>query len=146
MASNTNYNITSKNIVMNTLKIKEAFPNLPNKKIDTIQKVINRINDKPKLRLNMTTKGPSHKQVIVPINSDLSKRFIKDSANYVTNINRALKSIKSNVCTDFICADTKGIIISTNSVASNSDLQEIEKYIKNFLQINNNSVATPRLP
>jgi len=131
---------------MNTLKIKEAFPNLPNKKIDTIQKVINRINDKPKLRLNMTTKGPSHKQVIVPINSDLSKRFIKDSANYVTNINRALKSIKSNVCTDFICADTKGIIISTNSVASNSDLQEIEKYIKNSLQINNNSVATPRLP
>jgi len=94
----------------------------------------------------MTTKGPSHKQVIVPINSDLSKRFIKDSANYVTNINRALKSIKSNVCTDFICADTKGIIISTNSVASNSDLQEIEKYIKNSLQINNNSVATPRLP
>jgi len=134
------------NIAINTLKIKEAFPNLPNKKIDTIQKVINRINDKPKLRLNMTTKGPSHKQVIVPINSDLSKRFIKDSANYVTNINRALKSIKSNVCTDFICADTKGIIISTNSVASNSDLQEIEKYIKNSLQINNNSVATPRLP
>jgi len=119
---------------MNTLKIKEAFPNLPNKKIDTIQKVINRINDKPKLRLNMTTKGPSHKQVIVPINSDLSKRFIKDSANYVTNINRALKSIKSNVCTDFICADTKGIIISTNSVASNSDLQEIEKYIKTLFK------------
>jgi len=126
---------------MNTLKIKEAFPNLPNKKIDTIQKVINGINNKPKLRLNMTTKGLSYKQVIVPMNSDLSKKFIKDSANHVTNINRALKSIKSNICTDFIYADTKSIIISTNGITLNSDLQEIEKYIKNSLQINNNSVT-----
>jgi len=93
-ASNTNHNVTSKNIAMNTLKIKEAFPNLPNKKIDTIQKVVNGINDKPKPRLNMTTKGLSRKQVIVPMNSDLGKRFIKDSANHVTNINRALKSIE----------------------------------------------------
>jgi len=126
---------------MNTLKIKEAFPNLPNKKIDTIQKVVNGINNKPKLRLNMTTKGLSCKQVIVPMNSDLSKKFIKDSANHATNINRALKSIKSNICTDFIYADTKSIIISTNSITLNSDLQEIEKYIKNSLQINNNSVT-----
>jgi len=94
----------------------------------------------------MTTKGPSYKQVIVPMNSDLGKRFIKDSANYVTNINRTLKSIKSNVCADFIYVDAKGIIISTNSVASNSDLQEIKKYIKNSLQIINNSITTPRLP
>ena len=126
---------------MNTLKIKEAFPNLPNKKIDTIQKVVNGINNKPKLRLNMTTKGLSCKQVIVLMNSDLSKKFIKDSANHVTNINRALKSIKSNICTDFIYADTKSIIISTNGITLNSDLQEIEKYIKNSLQINNNSVT-----
>jgi len=131
---------------MNTLKIKKAFLNLPNKKIDTIQKVVNGINNKPKPRLNMTTKGLSCKQVIVPMNSDLGKRFIKDSTNYITNINCTLKSIKSNVCTDFICADAKSIIISTNSVASDSDLQEIEKYIKNSLQINDNSVATPRLP
>jgi len=94
----------------------------------------------------MTTKGPSHKQVIVPMNNDLGKIFIKDAANHVTNINRSLKSIKSNVCTDFISADDKGIIISTNGIASNSDLQEIEKYIKNSLQTSNNSIATPRLP
>ena len=131
---------------MNTLKIKKAFLNLPNKKIDTIQKVVNGINDKPKPRLNITTKGLSCKQVIIPMNSDLGKRFIKDSTNYITNINCTLKSIKSNVCTDFICTDAKSIIISTNSVASNSDLQEIEKYVKNSLQINDNSVATPRLP
>jgi len=54
-------NASSSDIAMNTLKIKEAFLNFPNKKIDTIQKVVNSSNDKPKPRLNMTTKGSSHK-------------------------------------------------------------------------------------
>ena len=122
MSSKQNFSTVSSNIVMNILKIKKAFSNLPNKKINSIQKVINGSNDKPKPRLNMTTKSPSHKQVIVPMNNDLGKRFIKDSASHVTNINCALKSIKSNICTDFICVDNKGIIISTNNVASTSDL------------------------
>ena len=94
----------------------------------------------------MTMKGPSCKQVIVPINNELSKRFIKDTVSHVTNINHALKSIKSNVCTDFICADNKGIIISTNNVVSNSDLQEIKKYIKNSLQTYDNNIVSPQLP
>ena len=139
-------NASSSDIAMNTLKIKEAFPNLPNNKIDTIQKAINSSNDKPKPRLNMTMKGPSHKQVIVPMNNELGKRFIKDSVSHVTNINCALKSIKSSVCADFIYADNKGVIISTNNVASNSDLQEIEKYIKNSLQTSNNNIVSPQLP
>ena len=135
----------SSNIAMNTLEIKEKFPNLPNNKIDSIQKVINSSNDKAKPRLNMTTKGPSHKQVIVPISCNLGKRFIKDLSSHVININWALKSIKSNICADFICADYKGIIISTNNVAANSDLQEIEKYVKMSLATNNNSIFSPRL-
>ena len=133
-------------IAMNILKIKEAFPNLPNKKIDTIQKVVNGSNNKPKPRLNMTTKGPSRKQVIVSINNKLGKRFIKNSVSHITNINHALKSIKSSVCADFIYADNKGVIISTNNVVLNSDLQEIEKYIKNSLQTSDNNIAFPQLP
>ena len=146
LSSKPKSDAVSSNIAMNTLKIKEAFPNLSNKKFDTIQKVINGSNDKPKPRLNMTTKGPLCKQVIVPMNNDLGKRFIKDSATHITNINCALKNIKSNVCTDFIHADNKGIIIMTNNIASNSDLQEIEKYVKNSLQTNDDSIATSRLP
>ena len=68
---------SSSDIAINTLKIKEAFPNLPNKKIDSIQKIVNSLNDKPKPRLNMTMKGPSHKQVIVPMNNNLGKSFTK---------------------------------------------------------------------
>jgi len=136
-------NASSSDIAMNMLKIKETFPNLPNKKIDTIQKVINSSNDKPKPRLNMTMKGPSRKQVIVPMNNELGKRFIKDSVSHITNINHALKSIKSSVCTDFIYADNKSVLISTNNVALNSDLQEIEKYIKNSLQTSDENIMSP---
>ena len=73
----------------------------------------------------MTTKGP-----MSIVNT---KYFIKDSSIYVININRVLKSIKLNIMADFIYTDDKGIIISTNNIASLLDLQEIEKYIKNSL-------------
>ena len=105
------------NIAMNTLKIKKTLSNFPNKKINSITKVINGSNDKAKLRLNMTTKSLSRKQVIVPISCNLGKRFIKDLSSHVININWALKSIKSN-----ICANNKGIIILTNNVAASSNL------------------------
>jgi len=38
---------TSSKIAMNMLKIKNVFLNLPNRKINTIQKVVNSSNDKP---------------------------------------------------------------------------------------------------
>jgi len=56
------------NAMMNTLKIKEIFQKLQNHKIDQVQKIINGGKDKPKPQINMTTKGPSCKQVIVSMN------------------------------------------------------------------------------
>jgi len=50
-----------KNITRERLKIKETFPNLPNKKIEEIQKVINSSNEKIKLKINMTIRGLSRK-------------------------------------------------------------------------------------
>jgi len=145
-SSNQASKATTSNIAMNTLKIKETFPDLSNKKIDTIQKVINEKNDKLKPRINMTTKGPLHKQVIIPMPNELGKKFTKDSASHIININHALKNIKSNICADFIISDSKDIIITINNVASNSDLLEIEKYVKNSLEDNDNIVSSPRLP
>ena len=69
------------------LKIKETFPNLPDKKIKQVQKVINDSNNKSKLRITMTTKDLLRKQVIIPMNNDIIKEFIKDSSSYVVNIN-----------------------------------------------------------
>jgi len=78
---------TPNNTVKETLKIKETFLNLPDKKIEQVQKVINSSNNKSKLRITMITKGPLRKQVIILINNDIAKKFIKDSNSHVVNIN-----------------------------------------------------------
>ena len=122
ISKKTTSSISSSNITRDTLKIKEMFPNLPNKKIDLVQKVINGSVNKPKPRINMTTKGPSCKQVIVLMNSKLSKKFIKDLSLHVTNINCALKGIASKTIVDFIRMEDKGIVITTNNISLNSDL------------------------
>jgi len=74
----------------------------------------------------MITKGPSQKQVIIPINNKVVKQYLKDLSMHIININHALKSIKSNIIADFIHVEDKGIIIMTNNVASPSNLQEME--------------------
>ena len=130
---------------MNILKIKKIFLHLSNKKIDMIQKVINGSDDKFKLKIIMTTKGLSQKQVIMLMNKNLSKRFTKNASTHVININYFLKNIHSNTIADFICADNKEVIITTNSIASNSNLQEIEKYVKNSLSDNKDSITSARL-
>ena len=62
---------------------------------------------------------------------DNTNKFVKESCVHITNINRTLKNIKSDVIADFICVENKSMIISTNKVASLLDLQSIKKYIKN---------------
>jgi len=120
-------------------KIKKAFPNLQVKKIENIQKIING-DGKSKLKVIMTIKGLSRKQVIVPMNNDNKMSFIEDSSNHVTNLNRTLKNIKSDIMVDFICQEQSGITIITNKVASPLDLQTIEKYVKSVNYIEANGV------
>jgi len=138
--------VTPKNIIRETLKIKKMFPNVPNKKIEEMQKVINGSKDKVKPKINMTTKGLSRKQVIIPMNNNIAKKFIKNSSSHIANINYALKTIKSNTIANFIRVNSKGIIITTNNISSGSDLQEIEKYVKNSLPSDVKNISLPRLP
>jgi len=112
------------NIAREILKIKEVFSSLQNKKIEIVQKIISSI-EKPKPKINMITKEPLQKQVIISMNTNSTNSFIKDSSTHIININRALKNIKLNVMADFIYVNNKGIIITTNNIASLSDLQVI---------------------
>jgi len=54
----------------------------------------------------MTTKGPLRKQVIIPMNNDIAKKFIKDSSSHIININQALKAIKSSTIVLWNALDT----------------------------------------
>jgi len=124
-----------------TLKIKEAFSNLQNKKIELVQKIISS-KDKLKPCINMTTKGPLYKQVIIPMSTDNANKFVKDSSVHIANINRTFKNVKLDVMADFIHVKNKGVVISTNKVASPLDLQSIEKYAQ---CIKAEQIESPRL-
>ena len=71
---------------------------------------------------------------------------MKDSSAYISNINKALKNIKSEIIVDFIHLNSKDIIIITNKVLSMLNFQTIERYIKNVNNIKSNQVKAPRLP
>ena len=94
----------------------------------------------------MTTKSLSKKQIIVSISNENKVKFMEESSVHITNLNRALKNIKSEVMVDFVHSDQAGITIVTNKVASPLDLQMIEKYIKNVNSIDINKVNVPWLP
>ena len=132
-------------IAIDTLKIKEIFLNLPNK-IDLVQKVINSDNGKLKPHIRIIIKSSLYKQVIIPMSNELTKKFLKDLSMHIININHALRNILSNTIADFIYVEDKGVVITTNNVSSQSDLQEIKKYIKNYLTTNAEQVSSPRLP
>ena len=72
--------------------------------------------------------------------------FIKDLSTHIININRILKNIKSNTMADFICVENKSIVITTNNIASPSDLQAIEQYIKSTVCVESEHIQSPKLP
>ena len=87
--------------VDNILKLKEDFSNLLAKKIENIYNLINS-SRKIKFRINMTMKDFSKKQIIILMSNNNKSKPIITSSLYITNLNRTLKNIKSNVIADFV--------------------------------------------
>jgi len=80
-------------------------------------------------------KSPSRKQVIISINIVNFNRFIVLSNKHISNINRDLKNIKLDIMADFIQADHRRLVITTNKAAFTLD----------FNTINSNNIISPRL-
>jgi len=75
--------------ISDILKIKETFPTLNANKINQINSIVYGQN-KPKPCIKITTKGPSRKHIIIPMSSDNTASFMKNSSLNVANINREL--------------------------------------------------------
>ena len=73
------------------------------------------------------------------------KRVMTKANTYISNINRFLKGVKSDISVDFICSSNKRLLIITNKVAVTSDLNIIKKHIKNFNDINSSNIMSLRL-
>jgi len=127
------------------LKIKETFPSLNAEKINQVNNIVNGQN-KPKPRIRMTTKGPSRKQIIIPMNGENVSSFMKNSPLHVANINRNLRNAKTDILVDYLRSENSGITVITNKVAQQSDMSIISNYVKNSNDINSLQVDEPRLP
>ena len=127
------------------IKMKKVFSSIDTKKIDQINNIV-KGTPKMKPHIQMTMKGLLRKHIIIPISNDNNSKFMKNSSTYVTNINRTLRNVKSEVLVDFICSDPLSIIVVTNKISFQSDLQIIEQYIKNLKNIDVLQVKVPHLP
>ena len=117
------------------MKIKETFPSLNAEKINQVNSIVNGQN-KLKPHIKMTTKGPSRKQIIIPMSGDNVSSFMKNSSLHVANINRLLWNAKTDVLVNYICSGNTGITIVTNKVSQQSDMTIINHYVKNSNDIN----------
>ena len=113
--SNTNkksYAQASKSNVEDIIHIKDVFPNLSTKKVVVINNIVNKTS-LVKPRINITTKGLSRKQIIIPMSKNNAEVISNHANYYIVNINRCLKKAKSNTVANFICLENYGIIITT---------------------------------
>ena len=94
----------------------------------------------------MTTKGLSRKNIIIPMSSENTVTFMRNSLLNIVNINRELQNTKTDILVDYICLDNTGIVVVTNKVTQQSDLSIINRYVKNSNDINPLQVEDSRLP
>ena len=128
--------------IENILKIKDVSSRLSSNKIIKIHNIVNNDEMKSKLKLNVTTKGPSRKQIIISMRKNNSNIIVSQVNIHISNINRLLKGVKSEILADFIYFNNRKFIITTNKSAATSDLNVIKKYIKKLNNINSNNIMS----
>jgi len=128
------------------LQVKEAFPSLSADKVGKILKVKNSSEGKKKPKLNMTTKGPSRKEVIIPMTKLNAELIMKSAQKQITNINEHLKNSNSDIITDFIRLSNNGVITTTNRPANATKLSRIKNFLKKIDNIDPISIEAPCLP
>jgi len=77
------------------------------------------------------------------MSSNNSNIIISQANVYISNINRLLKDIKSDVSANFMCFNNKEVIITTKKVVASLDLSMIKKYIKNLNNLDSNNIMSP---
>jgi len=134
------------NAAASILKIKEAFPALPNKKILEIHDVVFPKPGNKGRRIQHTTRGPFRKQAIIPTSDNIKDIIMGEANAYIFQINMLLKSIKSMTRAEFIHPCSGSVSINMNSVPNTSNLNTIERYLKSINSAGNDEVLAPWLP
>ena len=132
--------------IEDVLCVKEAFPSLLANEVGKMLKAKNSSKSNKKPRINMTTRGLSRKEVIIPMTKPNIELIVNSAHIHTSNINKCLKNSKSNIITDFIHVTNNRIIITTNKLANDLNLSTIKKYLKNIKNVDLNSIESPCFP
>ena len=122
--------------VKDILWVKEVFLALLADKVEKVLKIKNSCEGNKKPRINMTTREPLRREVIISMTKVYAELIVNSAHIHISNINKCLKNSKSDTFADFIWFNANGITITINKPASNLDLSTIEKYLKNIKNIN----------
>jgi len=114
-------------------------------KVGKILKVKISSEDKKKPKLNMTTRGPSRKEVIILMTKSNAELIMKSVHKQITNINEHLKNSNSDIIADFIHLSNNGVIITTNCPANATELSRIENFLEKIDNIDPISIEAPCL-
>jgi len=93
------------NISSNTedvIRIKEALPALSADKVGKILNTKNRGAGTKKPKINMMTRGLSRREVIIPMAKVNAELIVNSAHIHISNINKCLKTSKSDTSADFI--------------------------------------------
>ena len=88
--------------VEDILQVKETFPALLANKVRNMLKAKNSGKSSKKPRINMTTRGPSRKEVIILMAKHNTELIVNSAHTHISNINKCLKISKSDIVADFI--------------------------------------------
>ena len=132
--------------IEDVIRVKEAFPELSADEVGKMLKVKNNNGGTKKPKINMTTRGQSRREVIIPMAKSNAELIVNSAHIHISNVNKCLKNSKSNIIADFIRYNASGIIITTNTPANDLDLSTIKNYLKNVQNVNPDSIESPRLP
>jgi len=84
------------------LQLKEAFPSLSADEVGKILKIKDNGEGNKKLRINIMTRGPSRREVIIPMTKVNTELMINSAHIHISNVNKCLKNSKSDIFADFI--------------------------------------------
>jgi len=84
------------------VRVKEVFPALSADEVGKVLKIKNSGEGNKKPKINMMTRGPSRKEVIIPMAKHIAKLIVNSAHIHIANINKCLRNSKSDIVADFI--------------------------------------------
>ena len=94
----------------------------------------------------MTTHGPTRRQVLIPLDSPISEVVVANAALAVESCNRGLVDAHSKLRVESVHKAWNSVSMSTNFVASATELEVIKQWLKKDAGLKASTVMKPCLP